>query len=182
MKTIFVIAGHHLKDSGAVAHGYQENQMAIDLRSRIVKNIRLQNPNIKVWTDDDSHTLSQVITQVNSLATPDDILMDIHFNAANNETAQGSEAYIARNAREKSIAIAGRSNEVFAKMMRTPDRGIKYDYKSQHNRLGILYTPASSFLQEVEFITNASAMANYMDIRDRLAIAIANILIQETDA
>lgn len=178
MGTIFIPAGHHLGDPGAGAYGRQENLLTIEFRNRVAHEIHKQNPDIKVWMDNDYHTLPQVIGQVRELATPKDILMEPHFNAAGKETVQGTESFVARNARKKSIQLATECTEIIAKMMKTPNRGVKYDYESQHNRLGILYTPASSFLPEIDFITNNKAMQAYEEILDRLPIAIANKLIQ----
>ena len=56
---VFLSAGHHLKDSGAVYNGRQENLEAIKLRN-IILNL-CKSKGLKVIIDEDTETLSQYL-------------------------------------------------------------------------------------------------------------------------
>src|SRR5690606_34858560 len=99
MNTIFLTAGHHNNDSGAIGNGYKENALNIELRDMIATRIRKLSPNAKVWTDNDNDTLSQVIAKVGKIATYNDIWVEFHFDASSNHTASGATALVATNAR-----------------------------------------------------------------------------------
>lgn len=179
-KKLFVTAGHSLVSGGASAHGMREEELTIELRNLIVDALYNQDPELKVLVDNDTDSLSTVIAKIKREATPEDILLDIHFNAASGN-AKGTESFVSSNARDKSNRIAERISELTAGMLKTPNRGVKVESQSQHKRLGILHTPASSVLLEVEFISNKEYMDNYQEMKERLAIGIANILVQESE-
>lgn len=179
MKKLFITAGHSLNKAGASANGLKEERLTIEMRDLIADKLRAWG--YEAWTDNDKDSLSTVISKINKVATPDDILFDIHFNAASSN-ARGTECFVAANARGKSVRVAERIAELTAGMLNTPNRGVKKENQSQHNRLGILHTAASSVLWEVEFITNKEFMDNYQEIKQRLAIGVANILVQELES
>ena len=174
--TSFIIAGHSLKAGGASANGEKEELLTIEMRNLIVDQLNEWGYN--VWVDNDNDSLSQVIAKTKAIATADDILLDIHFNAGIS-SAKGTETFISVNARDKSKRIAQRITDLTSAMLGTPNRGVKLENQSQHPRLGILHTYASSVLLEVEFLTNKEFMENYHLMKKRLAIGIANILTQE---
>lgn len=178
MKKLFTTAGHSHNQSGASATGLREERLTIEMRDLIVDQLRAWG--YEVVTDNDNDSLSTVISKIKKEATSNDILLDIHFNASSSN-AKGTECFVAANARGKSVRIAERISELTAGMLNTPNRGVKKENQSQHNRLGILHTAASSVLWEVEFITNKEFMDNYQEMKERLAIGVANILAQELD-
>lgn len=179
MKKLIITAGHSLTKGGASANGLKEEFLAIELRDLITDAIYQLDPTVKVWEDTDTDPLSVVIAKTKAVATKDDILFDVHFNSASNKATAGTEAFIAVNAREKSRRIAERITELTAGMLQTKNRGVKLENQSQHSRLGMLHSAASSVLYEVQFISNPQAMATYNEMKERLATGIANILIQE---
>lgn len=179
MKKLIITAGHSLKAGGASANGLKEELLAIELRDLITDAIYQLDPTVKVWEDTDTDPLSVVIAKTKAVAAKDDILFDVHFNSASNKSTAGTEAFIAVNAREKSRRIAERITELTAGMLQTKNRGVKLENQSQHSRLGMLHSAASSVLYEVQFISNPEAMATYNEMKERLAVGIANILIQE---
>lgn len=178
MKKLIITAGHSLKAGGASVNGLKEELLAIELRDLIADAIHELDPTVKGWEDTDTDSLSTVIAKTKAVATANDILFDIHFNAGPKTTA-GTEAFIAVNAREKSRRIAERITELTAGMLQTKNRGVKLENQSQHSRLGMLHSAASSVLYEVQFISNPEAMATYNEMKERLAMGIANILLQE---
>lgn len=184
MKTLFIIAGHSNTQSGAVSDDYKEHEETILDKKSLEKAVRYQlgdRTDVKVWTDNDNDSLNQVISQVKQIAKKDDLLLDIHYNASGNRDVDGVEAFIAVNARDKSRRVATRLVELYSKMLDIPNRGVKLENESQHNRLGILHSNASSVLIEVRFLTNKKGMDEQEVIRDRLYTGVANILVQELD-
>lgn len=179
MKKLFITAGHSLNKAGASANGLREERLTIEMRDLIAAQLRTWG--YEVVTDNDKDSLSTVISKIKKVATQNDILLDTHFNAASSN-AKGTECFVAANARGKSVRVAERIAELTAGMLNTPNRGVKKENQSQHNRLGILHTAASSVLWEVEFITNAEFMANYNAMKERLAIGVANIIAQELES
>ena len=178
MKKLIITAGHSLKQAGASANGEKEELLTIEMKGLILDAIKILGSDIEVWTDSDTDSLSQVIAKTKSIARSNDILFDIHFNAGSSKT-NGTECFIAVNAREKSKRIASIVAELTSGMLESKNRGVKLENQSQHSRLGMLHSAASSVLWEVEFLTNKEFMDNYHLMKKRLAIGIANILIQE---
>lgn len=176
MSKIFLTAGHSLIQGGASANGLREERLTIEMRDLV--SDQLDEWGYEIVTDNDKDSLSTVISKIKKVATQNDILLDIHFNAGSSN-ARGTECFVAANARGKSVRVAERIAELTAGMLNTPNRGVKKENESQHSRLGILHTAASSVLWEVEFITNAEFMDNYQEMKERLAIGVANILVQE---
>lgn len=179
MPRIFLVAGHSLKQGGAAANNLREEKLSIELRDLIVEALKNQSPETEVIVDNDSDSLNTVISKFRDLAKPEDLLLDIHFNAAANEAAHGTESFIKVGASDPEKRIAERITELTAGMLYTRNRGVKFENQSQHNRLGILHTSAKSILWEVEFITNPTFINNYTEMKERLSIGVANILIQE---
>ena len=176
--TIFLTAGHHNKDSGAIGNGYKENALNMELRDMITQRIKQLNPNIKVWNDDDNDTLSQVIAKINKVATSNDILLEVHFDASLSPKSSGGTALIADGAREKSQLLGAELVNIGSTVLKIPNRGVWNEKKSNRGRLGILHTPASSVLYEVGFISNPTDMINHQDWKHWLADEFARILIK----
>src|SRR5699024_11540528 len=80
-----------------------------------------------------------VISKINNLGSPNDILLDIHYNSAS-VVATGVEAFINGKDDPENRRIAGRIVELSSKMLKLPNRGVKLEGSSQHPRLGILHT------------------------------------------
>lgn len=175
---LIITSGHSYSQGGASANGLFEHELTIDFKHLLVKSIKTQDPSIEVIIDDDNDSLSTVIKKVGAVATPTDILVDIHFNAGPS-FAKGTESFIKLEAGEREHHIAERLTELFSKMLNTPNRGVKYENQSQHQRLGMLHTKAISILVEIQFITHENSMEEYKEMKERLAIGVANILIQE---
>ncbi len=175
MKTIFITAGHHNRDSGAIGNGYQENVLAKELRDLITSKLR-EIACLKIWNDNDDDTLSQVIAKINKVATADDFLLEIHFDSAERISASGTTALVASGAREKSKDFAGQLAGDVAAIVGITNRGVKSETESNRGRLGILHTKASSCLLEIAFISNRSDMEKYQQYKEPLALAIATTI------
>lgn len=154
MRQVILIAGHHNSDSGAIADGYRENQFTKQDRDGIKYFLNLHYPEIKVLTDDDSKTLSQVIAWIKSVEGNNSLIFDFHWNSASSNTATGVEAFVADEASKKSFEIAKGVTEVVSSITGLKNRGVKTESQSKRGRLGILHTKCPATIVEMGFINN----------------------------
>ena len=179
MNKLIITAGHHNADSGAVALGKKEAEEAIKDRNLLKKAVHFIDPTIEVVIDDDNDRLPAVIRKINNLGSPNDLLLDIHYNSAS-VVATGVEAFINGKDDPENRRIAGRIVELSSKMLNIPNRGVKLESSSQHPRLGILHTVVKrSILLERGFINNPGDMKSIEKLRWEWALGTAHILIQE---
>src|SRR5690625_2561795 len=179
MNKLFITAGHHNADSGAVALGKKEAEEAIKDRDKLKFAVEFISPSTQVIIDDDNDNLATVIRKINAVGTSKDLLLDIHYNSAS-VVATGVEAFINGQDNPENRRIAGRLVELSSKMLSLPNRGVKLESSSQHPRLGILHTVVRrSILLERGFINNATDMESIEALRWEWALGTAHILIQE---
>lgn len=178
MNKIFLTAGHHLKDSGAVGNGYKENQLNIELRDLIAKRISDLDPKQVVWLDYDKDTLSQVISKISEVASAKDIWLELHFDSSINPKASGCTALVAENAREASKSLGKQIVDIGSTILEIPNRGVRSEKQSARGRLAMLHTRATSVLYEVGFISNPTDMINHQDWKHWFADEVARILLK----
>lgn len=175
---IFLIAGHHKNDPGAVSGDLQENVLNRELQLLVLERLESLAPNLIVYTDPFDLTLSQVINEVNKRVLSSDLLLSIHFDSATNPNASGSTALVANNARSKSIDFATDLVQLVSSVIDIPNRGVKSETESNRGRLGILHTAASSALLEVGFIINPNDMTSYENFKHWVADEITRTIIK----
>lgn len=176
MSKIFLTAGHHKNDPGAVNKTLRENILNRDLVKIIITRAKEIDPSINIWTDNFDDPLSKVISQVKSMATDKDVWIEIHFDSSSNIEASGTTAIVSNNARNRSKNIARRFG-IISKVLNNRDRGVITESQSARGKLGMLSTVASSVLLEVEFMSNDIAILNYEKWRFWVAEEIAKILL-----
>lgn len=86
----YPLAGHHNKDSGAVYGGRLENQETQKIRNKIV--LYLKKLGIKVITDRDDRTLSQVIRDIRPGKSS--VLYEVHLDSSINPQATGTTCVV----------------------------------------------------------------------------------------
>lgn len=177
-KVLIVTAGHHINDSGAVGNGYRENALNIEIRDLTVARVKQLAPHIKVWTDKDQLTLSQVIAEVNKIVTSESVWLEYHFDSAIIPKASGATALIAEGARDASKKLGQELVDIGSTVLEIPNRGVKSEKDSARGRLAMLHTKATSVLYEVGFISNPTDVANHQDWKYWLADEHARILIK----
>ena len=177
-KKLFLTAGHHNKDSGAVGNGYKESELNIELRDLITQRVKELNASIEVYNDDDDLTLGQVIANVIETATSQDVFVEIHFDASDNASASGTTALVANNAGDKSKALAKELVDLNASILGIKNRGVKSEADSHRGKLGMLHTKAISVLMEIAFISNPKDMELYQEHKHWLADDYARTLIK----
>lgn len=181
---IYAIAGHSKTHPGAIAHdGTTEHQHTTDFQQLFVK----KNQRLNICTDDESFSLSQVITWINKNLGPNDYVLDFHFNN-NNPDATGTEVFIHENApahvRELASEIVTMISQVTGLRIRRyqGDRIYKYPKESAIGTLGIIekilieHSTAPVILIEFCFL-NQRDMAQYLPQRGRIAERLHQLLI-----
>ena len=174
---IYVCAGHTNTtaknyDPGAVANGFKESQLAVQLRDLICSELtKLGVTNFK--TDKDDQTLNETIFAAGT--NENDIILDIHFNAATPK-AGGSETFIPVDFTEREKRIAKEVTDTTCKTLSIPNRGVKLENQTRHKRLGMMRPKGTNMLWEVCFITNKDEVMKYLTKINELAAAIAMII------
>lgn len=167
---IYIFAGHHDKDPGAVANGQKEADLTKELRQLIIR------PFEDVTIDDDADTLSTLLKKIGKLHRTD-YVMDIHFNSVTNPKATGTEVFITDNDNSVEREWAQQVVDTTANILGINNRGIKTESQAKRGRLGILHTGATTILWEVCFMSNPDDLGRYHANKEALACAIANLTL-----
>ena len=112
---VFISAGHHKNDTGAVWGNFTETDLNMKIRDEIRKILSA------VYVPDDLN-LRQTIDFINQTAQPEDLAVEIHVNYNQSQLKRGTEAYYSNDPR-----IA----EIFARCVSeklgVPNGGVKHD-------------------------------------------------------
>ena len=174
---IFLTAGHHNKDSGAVGNGFVESKEAIRVRNRVTNLLHAKG--VEVWNDNDIWTLQEVINEIFKKSKPNDIICDIHFNAGG-ATATGCEVFVPEQAIKSELLLASELSKVIAETLGIRNRMVKRESDSQHKRLGMMRPSGINVLIEVAFISNNFDMKAYNDKFEPLCESIANTILKHS--
>lgn len=171
---IFLSAGHHNADPGAMGNGYKESELTKELRELIFAEIKRLGGNVIL--DKDFETLSQYIGRIKPGSGS--VVCDLHFNASSNNSATGAECLYKNKANEDSISLSKEIAETISKSLGIKNRGAKSESQSARGRLAVLHTNAGiSCLPEICFITNKTDMEAYQKKKKQVAACIAHILV-----
>ena len=150
---IYLIAGHHDKDPGAVSNGLKEADLTKKVRDLVYDRIKQLSPKTFVSKDDDKDTLSQVIRKIKPNIQSDDILIDFHYNSAGS-SATGVECVVDDFAGDRSIEIAEKICNIIHSITGLKNRGVKREKDTPRKQLGILGMRGSAVIVEMGFISN----------------------------
>lgn len=171
---IFISAGHHNADPGAVSNGVKEADLTKELRDLICKE--LATAKASFISDKDFETLSQYISRIKPGSGS--VVCEVHFNAGS-PNATGVETIVRANAAKESIALAKAINNAVVNASGLYNRGVKDETQSHRGRLAILHTAAGiSVLPELCFITNKNDLVLYNKAKKEIAKGIAKALIE----
>lgn len=174
-RKIIISAGHGGTDPGASGNGYIERDLAIELRNLIVAELKALGVN--ALTDDNRNALAQTLAWLRGKFGSKDILLDIHWNAAANPEARGSEVIIPAVASDFEKRLARALLSVFA-ALGFRDRGVKDETLTARKSLGWMRPNAENILIEVCFISNSLDMKLYQANKNTIAKRIAHVLNQ----
>lgn len=178
---IFLIAGHHDKDPGAISGTRIE---AVETKkARVLIDEFIPKNKYRVILDRDNETNRELQARIK----PGDgsVLLDIHFNSASS-LATGVECLVnAKDWKDKdSLAykMADEINKATADILEIPDRGVKPETGTRHGKLGILNQGAGcGVLWEICFISNPLNMQKWDLKQKELCKKIAEILQKYDD-
>src|SRR5688572_10702284 len=97
---IYISAGHHKKDPGAVANGLKEADLTVKVRDRVIQHLMgfngaeiVEGDKWRIIKDDDNETLAEYLKRIQ----PGDgsVVVEFHFDAAANPDASGTSAFYA---------------------------------------------------------------------------------------
>lgn len=177
MRKIYLTAGHRGGTTGANYNGIKEAEETIWLRNSITE--RLRNKGVEVMLDNDSASLSEVITTINASCKQTDICVDLHFNAVANPSANGTEVFRPFNSSDAEIEIAEDLLYATCMVLNTKNRGVKREGEGTHQRLAMLSDiRCNSVLLEVCFISNIADANKYKEKREELVIILAEQLLR----
>ena len=172
-RKIFLSAGHGGKDSGAVGNGYVERDLTIDLRNHIARELKALG--VVPSMDDDRNALAQTLSWLRGKVVNRDILLDLHWNAAANPEAKGSEIIIPDVASQFEKDLSKALLKVFIDLG-FKDRGVKPEALTARRKLGWMRPNAENILIEVCFISNITDMKLYEANKQNIAKRIASVL------
>lgn len=175
-RTYFINAGHRGNGTGAMGNGIDEGAEAIWLRDKIVQT--LSDYGCIVKKDDDKAQLSAVVKSINTSCKPDDICLDIHFNAAG-ASATGTECFVREGAKVLEKLIAIELTNKLKSVLGIKNRGVKTDNQGQHSRLAMCSDiRCNAVLVEICFLSNANDAAAYKEKRYEVVQAIVSSLMK----
>lgn len=170
----FISAGHRGRGTGASGNGIDEGAEAIVLRNEV--SAVLRGMGYEVVNDADNATLSAVVKAINMAQKPDDVSLDIHFNAAGS-TATGVECFVREGARVMEKVIAIELCQALSSVMGIRNRGVKSDSMGQHSRLAMCSDiRCSAILLEVCFLSSTGDVSKYRAHKMEVVRAIADVL------
>lgn len=170
--TAFLSAGHHLKDSGAVAHGKQENLEMIKFRDIVVNYCK--SFGVTVIVDDDKETLSEYLLRIKTGSGS--VVLEFHLDSAANATATGSTGVVGDDADRLDMAFAKELVDTTSLILGIKNRGVIKEAQTHRKKLGLMREQGIVALLEVCFISNPNDMAAYEANKYTLGSAIAKIV------
>lgn len=175
---MFISAGHNPKglkpDPGAVANGYKEADLAIELRDLVVKEIN-KYPSVKVVTDSDDERLGTYLERIKT--GNGSVVVEFHFDAASPQ-ATGTTALIEAEADRLDKAFAKEIVDKTAEVLKIKNRGVKSETDSHRGKLGLMREEGLIVLLEVCFITNQEDIKSFKKNKEVLAKELAKIIVK----
>ena len=173
MSIIVLTAGHSATDPGAVAGGFTEAGLMLDLRDITAELLReLGHVVIQDGADGENLPLRRAIELIDHGA----IAVELHTNASDNPAARGVEAI----SLPPLQAFSQRLAQAVAAVLHTRVRGLAgWIDQSQSARGRLGYVNAGGVILETFFISNPAERHVYLDRRYEVAAAIADTIHQE---
>lgn len=172
---IYVSAGHHNLDSGAISSNcgriFKEADLTKIQRDLTIKQLDVLN--VKYIVDKDTETLSEYLKRISP--TSSDVVIEFHFNSFN-KIANGVETIVGNKASKLSLDFAKEINDATVQTLQLKDRGVKYESESARGKLGLFREAGISCLVEICFIDNCLDMDSWLKNKEKLAIQYARII------
>jgi N-acetylmuramoyl-L-alanine amidase len=176
-RKLAISAGHSNtegRDQGATNNITTEGKATVDLRNRLVAKFKEQK--ITVNVDKDNSVTKETVSVFTEYFDEHDILIDIHFNSSNNETATGTEVIIPEKYSTFEYSIASDISRTMSNVLGIRNRGVKTESQTARGKLAWMRMNAETILIEVCFLSNLNDMERYIAKRDTLVTELVNII------
>lgn len=190
---IVVSSGHTNvkgKDMGASSPDgkYVEGVLTVEAKNILVNRIKAAAEregisNLSLLVDRDDTALAETMAFLKGRTKSTDVLIDLHFNAANG-TARGTEVLIPEVYTKEELEIADRISDLLGNTLGTPERGskngtdgVKDESDSARKKLGWMRIDGINILIEIEFLDNKQAMAVYDAKKEECWDLVARYLV-----
>lgn len=165
-----ITAGHSNTDSGAVANGLRETDLARELRNILAGKLRDLGHTV---VTDGTGGINLPLANAIKLIKGSDVALEIHFNAVANSAANGVETISLPKDKLLSQRLSRAVAVTLGSRIRGSDGWIDQS-RSDRGRLG--YVSAGGLILEVGFITNKAEITAYQERSWLVASAIAKVL------
>lgn len=175
MRKVIITAGHNGAGTGASSPHMDEGTETIRLRDLLTAELKERG--MLVTNDTNTERTAGVIGWIKRMFTPNDLLIEIHFNSSTNSQSTGTETFIQAAPTYLEKSLADSISTVAANVLMIKNRGVKFPRQSQHSTIGILdQTQVHAILWEVCFLNNPRDVAQYKSNAGRLAREIAHVI------
>lgn len=173
---VFLSAGHNPKgikvDPGAVANGYKEADLAVEIRNLTIKEcLKL---GLKVIQDKDDERLGAYLERIKT--GNGSVVLEFHFDASANVSATGATSLIEAEADRLDKAFAKEIADCCANTLGIRNRGVKSEKESHRGSLALMREEGIICLLEVGFITNINDINSYQKNKVALSKKLASII------
>lgn len=178
---IFISAGHHDKDPGAIANGYRESDLTKKLRDIIVSVLRVRGlqQGTDYITDNDNESLQQYLSRIKT--GDGSVVFEIHFDSGGTD-ATGCTMIVPKRTLTKEFEIETKFGLEIVNgcsgIMAIKNRGVKEESETHVKKLAIMRENGINGLLEVCFISNKNDLEKYFVKQNEIANHIANTLIK----
>lgn len=178
---VYLSAGHNpngLKpDPGAIGNGYHEANLTVEFRDLVIK--QCEKLGLKVIKDKDDERVGDYLERIKT--GNGSVVLEFHFDAAENKSATGTTALIEAEADRLDRAFAKELSDLTASVLGIRNRGVKSETESHRGRLGLMREEGIICLLELCFISNADDVKRYKSNKEKLAVEIAKIIKRYED-
>lgn len=170
-ETLMISAGHSNSDPGARGNGYAEADIVLEFRDLVADELRKRQV---VFMKDGERGQNLPLSVAAGLAAKTDVAVEFHCNAFSSPAATGVETLSS----PEHFKFGERLCQAVAKTLEINNRGAKPEASGQHSRLAFV-SKGNGVILELFFITNPRDVAAYQARKERLAAAVAAVLIEE---
>ena len=166
---IYLSAGHSNSDPGAVANGYREADIAVELRNMIYKELTLLKCDVTLDSNASNNLdLKSTLQKINLLKPK--LSIELHCNASSNAQATGVECLALTDKKSISQDIAKTISKTLNLKLRG-NAGYQDQSVSPHGTLG--FCRVGGIIVELFFISNKNDLESYQKNKNTLAKELA---------
>lgn len=177
MRKVYLIAGHNGKGTGACGL-FDEGEETIKFRDILDNALCAKNYCPETDFDKEDDKLNEVVRWLTNEVNPDDLCIDIHFNAGAS-SATGTEVFVPDVSTDFEYNIAKEMCNCISSVLGIKNRGVKKESSSARGKLAMLSGfNCQQILIEICFCTNSSDVDSYQKFKHELAKNLASVIVK----